>query len=326
MRKSRVESGLLGGVDLLDRLFIENAHARASFEIDTPAQGVTLGAQFGFVSVELKGDGHLEGDVTVALKDPDTTDPDGKITVNELIDGLSDVATLIGSPEIAGEGNLTFAVSVNPSLGLIQTGTAPRATIQVLNLGDLFGRWPDSLPLSGATRVDATHLTVTGDQRENVLRGSNLTVTGGGGTVDTKIDAISYGEETGLTTLTVFDTLPTGSFSSVTAATPAAPSVRVTTSGFDDLGDFDDIGFTNILEALRSLVDFLQKFEDFEFLNEPIPLVNVSINDMLSYADDFAAALEQVAANPAATVQFLERKLEDAFNIPNDQLALQAGT
>ncbi len=83
-RDYQFNSAPLGGVDLLDRLFIQNAHAEAGFVIDTPAEGVTVTARFGFVSVVLNGDGHLEGGISIGLKDPDQTDPDGRITLRRL--------------------------------------------------------------------------------------------------------------------------------------------------------------------------------------------------------------------------------------------------
>jgi hypothetical protein len=90
----------------------------------------------------------------------------------------------------------------------------------------------------------------------------------------------------------------------------------ITTQNFDQLLNFDDVGFDDIIAALRALVDFLQQFEEFEFLNEPIPVLNVSFNDLLTFAEDFEQALAEVERNPAATVQVLEAKLKEALGIP----------
>ncbi len=90
----------------------------------------------------------------------------------------------------------------------------------------------------------------------------------------------------------------------------------VTTDGFDDLLNFENLGFGDILAALRALVDFLTQFEEFGFLNEEIPLIDISVNDMLSFVEDFDEALDELQANPAGTIQVLEDKLKEAFGLP----------
>ncbi|MCX7893546.1 MAG: PA14 domain-containing protein, partial [Burkholderiales bacterium] len=136
---------------------------------------------------------------------------------------------------------------------------------------------------------------------------------GGGGSFDLGISlapafpAISTGPSPHLT-LTITD------LGDLLEGVPGA--FAVTTTGFDQLANFQNFGFADVLAALRALVDFLQQFQEFGFLNESIPLINVKIGDILSFADDFAAALDQVAANPAATIQVLEDKLKQAFGIP----------
>ena len=99
----------------------------------------------------------------------------------------------------------------------------------------------------------------------------------------------------------------------------------ITTEGFEDLLNFDNIGFGDIIKALRALVDFLQQFQEFDFLNQPIPVINVSFNDLLTFAEDFESALDEVESNPAATVQVLESKLKEALGIPqgSDLLGLE---
>ncbi len=73
----------------------------------------------------------------------------------------------------------------------------------------------------------------------------------------------------------------------------------ITTQGFDDLLNFQNIGFAQIIAALRALSDFLGGFEEFGFLNDDIPLINVSINDMLSFADQFATAVDEASRMPS---------------------------
>ena len=101
----------------------------------------------------------------------------------------------------------------------------------------------------------------------------------------------------------------------ITDSAHASNYYTITTEGFDQLANFSNIGFGDILTALRALADFLGQFEQFGFLHDKIPLINVSVDDLLSFADEFSSALDQVQSNPAATVQVLETKLREAFGL-----------
>ena len=90
---------------------------------------------------------------------------------------------------------------------------------------------------------------------------------------------------------------------------------------YTDLGDllnFDniDFSFSAIIDALMAVSQFLSQFEEFDFLNEPLPLINKSVNDLLSYADQFEALLTELEQNPAGSIQQLEAKLKEAFGLP----------
>ena len=243
--QDRIESGLLGGVDPMERLFLQNARAAASLAFSTPS-AVAAEARFGFVGIQAEGEADLTGTVSIGLKLPTASDfdPTAKITLKSLIDNIGNLGDFLDGPEIGGGGTLSFAVDINPAFPGINTAADPRLTITVNDLGDLIA-----------------------------------------GT---------------------------------------AGAYTVTTTGFDDLVNFDNIGFGDIIGALRALVDFLTQFEDLDFLKEDIPLINLSLNDLLAFADDFAAALDEVEANPAATIQVLESKLKEAFGLPqtSDLLSL----
>ncbi|HXV74786.1 MAG TPA: hypothetical protein VD788_00590, partial [Candidatus Polarisedimenticolaceae bacterium] len=271
-RDFRIEGGQLGGVDPLDRLFIQNAQAQATAAIVTPQRnangeiedtdgdgsttdGLDAEARFGFVGIHghggisnLAGDGPLTVSVDVGLKPigAPAFDPQAKITLKDLIENVSDIGSFLDGPNLDGSGKLELAVSVTPSFSEIETGAEPTLTIELTSLAEI---------LNGDDDGDAGY--------------------------------------------------------------------TITTEGFEDLLNFDDIGFSDILAALRALVDFLEQFEEFGFLNEDIPLINVSINDMLSFAEDFEAALDEVESNPAGTVQVLETKLKEAFGIPQSSNLLE---
>lgn len=97
-----------------------------------------------------------------------------------------------------------------------------------------------------------------------------------------------------------------------------APDIEFVYPNLDNLLDFGntEFNFENVIAGLRALADFLGQFEAFDFLSKPLPLVGVSVNDLIDVADRFGTAITDAQANPAGTVQFLERKLEEAFGLP----------
>ncbi|RKZ88438.1 MAG: hypothetical protein DRR16_04890, partial [Candidatus Parabeggiatoa sp. nov. 3] len=97
----------------------------------------------------------------------------------------------------------------------------------------------------------------------------------------------------------------------------AAPKIIVDTSGLEGfkLNSFGNFGFDGILDGLQAAADFLSNFESFDFLDEPIPLINHSVNDLIGFADDFNTALQEARNDPAGSIQKLEGKLENALGL-----------
>jgi len=98
----------------------------------------------------------------------------------------------------------------------------------------------------------------------------------------------------------------------------AGPKITVDTSGLEDfkLNNFANFGFDGILDGLQKVSSFLGQFESFGFLNEPIPLINHSVNDLLGFADEFNDAIQEARNDPAGSLQTLESKLENALGLP----------
>ena len=245
--EDRIEGGLLGGIDPLDRLFIRNAQAAATLGISTPG-GLNATARFGFVEItgtgSITGDngvGTMTGGISVGLKPVDAMafDPTAKITLKDLLDNISNIGDFFDGPTITGEGELELAVSIMPALGFINTDANPTLKIDITSLAEV---------LDGSDDGDQGYI--------------------------------------------------------------------ITTNGFDELLNFENVGFSDIVAALRALLSFLEQFEEFGFLNEDIPVLDFSINDVLAFAEDFAMALDEVEENPAGTVQVLEEKLKEAMGIP----------
>jgi hypothetical protein len=241
-RDGKIQSSALGGVSLTDRLFLANAEIGASLSI---TGDVEAAARFGFVAVVLSGDANLDLSISLGLEDPGTVPgTDGRITLREFLDALSDISTLIPAPDLSGTGDLTLGIALDPAIPGINLGTDPQIVITVNDIGNPF----------------------TGE----------------------------------------------------------APDIDFTFPDLGDLISFDniDFNFQTIIQALILLSDFLGQFEAFGFLDEPIPLINKSVNDLLSFAEEFGSALDEAQANPAGTLQFLEGKLKQAFGLPADSTAI----
>ena len=127
---------------------------------------------------------------------------------------------------------------------------------------------------------------------------------------------VSYDDQDKVTTVTLINKALSSEVLSLTVNTPRGPDVMFKLPDLGDLVKFDSLDISQIIDGLIALSDFLGDYEAFGFLSEPIPVINISVNDVLSFADRFDAAVQQAKANPAGTLQVLEDKLKEALGIP----------
>ena len=62
-------------------------------------------------------------------------------------------------------------------------------------------------------------------------------------------------------------------------------------------------------------MDYLQTLESFSFLNDKLPVLDLSISDLVKQADSFADKVLKFADNPVGAIQEVEELLEDALGI-----------
>ncbi|WP_428938046.1 hypothetical protein [Fontivita pretiosa] len=84
----------------------------------------------------------------------------------------------------------------------------------------------------------------------------------------------------------------------------------------EDALNFEGLTFDTILAALQQVVDYLGKLRGFGFLNNDLPLLNVSVGEALDYAQRFNEKLQQLRDNPAGSVQTLAAAIEAQFGLP----------
>ena len=231
-RDFRIEGGQLGGVDPLDRLFIQNAQAKASLAISTPG-GLDADARFGFVGIH--GSGGITG-----------LDGTGALTgSSQSASSRPTPRSSIPKPRSRSTTCSTTSATSASSSSARPSPAAARSSSRV-TITPVLQRHRDRLR---ADADDRAHEPRRGNRRRRRRR---------------------------------------------RRATPSPPRASRTCSTSTTSGSSD------ILGALRALVDFLEQFEEFGFLNEDIPLINVSLNDLLAFAEEFGAALDEVENNPAA--------------------------
>src|SRR6185436_19426587 len=86
------------------------------------------------------------------------------------------------------------------------------------------------------------------------------------------------------------------------------------------LQDFTRLSFTQIIHALDSIADTLSQLSAFSFLDEPLPFVNLSVNDMIDYATKFADLIDGASNSGSqstlqATITELEHQIEVLFDL-----------
>jgi Ca2+-binding RTX toxin-like protein len=102
--------------------------------------------------------------------------------------------------------------------------------------------------------------------------------------------------------------------------------IFLTYPDLSSLANFAELNFATIVRALKAIADNLSKLSAFGFLDEPLPLVNVSINDMLNYAQRFADLVDRLGRGNASslqqTVSELKRQIDELFNLDPDILTI----
>jgi len=98
-------------------------------------------------------------------------------------------------------------------------------------------------------------------------------------------------------------------------------TLRIRSENIDLIAGLAATGDRWILIALEELHGFLESLESTA-LNTPLPLVNRSVLDLLGFVEDIAAKILEFKERPERTLQFLERKLEAAFGLPDNAVTL----
>jgi len=313
---------------------------RAGDAADQADPGASASAMLGFVEVGLAGQGDLEATVGVSLKED--------LSLRRLKEGLKSPTSLFETPRIGGTGNLTFAVEAD--LGDLGVSLeSPEVSIDLVRLGNpfevaLLGDAVESFEVAGARfRIDVLRAPDDGGNLSRTVEipGDAATPTdidGVAALVQSALDGEpdlagqlevrTFQSEAGPRLLVVAEddsgiaefAIEGESFNAgaerlgLDGTGNRLPTIEVE-SDIGDLLDFQDLDFSAVLDGLILAADFLSEFEAFGFLDEKIPIIDVSVTDVLGFADQLDTAVQEVRDNPASSLQKLESSLNESLGI-----------
>ena len=101
-------------------------------------------------------------------------------------------------------------------------------------------------------------------------------------------------------------------------AGPVSATVSVDASTLENLEKFDDIRYSDVLDALDMVDEFLGAYESAGFLGEKLFVINKSISSLLSTSDIFNRAITLARGSDTQALQGLEQAFKDAFGLGDD--------
>lgn len=84
-------------------------------------------------------------------------------------------------------------------------------------------------------------------------------------------------------------------------------------SGLGVLLNFGNLDFDTILQVLQHVYDYLVSVSSSSALAKELPLINMSVGEVLDFVREFGRIIDELENNPAATLQLLDQKLEEAL-------------
>lgn len=87
-------------------------------------------------------------------------------------------------------------------------------------------------------------------------------------------------------------------------------------SNLPALPNFSKLDFNTVFLGLKQAVNILANYNQFDFLNYHLPILNMSVVELFDYADKLRIALDELQENPAAALQLVETTIEETLGLP----------
>ncbi|MCT7991818.1 proprotein convertase P-domain-containing protein [Laspinema olomoucense] len=95
------------------------------------------------------------------------------------------------------------------------------------------------------------------------------------------------------------------------------PTISPDFSNLSALLDFEQLDFAKVVDVLKDVATFLSdRFESLPAMQNDLPLVGVSVADLLTFTEKFAEVVSEFEENPAGIVQDLNNRLVEALGLP----------
>jgi Ca2+-binding RTX toxin-like protein len=344
-------------VEKRGRLFIRDASVSAGLDLVVDSSGSpALSAHFGFVGIEvgtingtltgytantavhagislsiggikstfdLSGPNFdLDGDVEITIEFDNypsvtaTVDEDDYDNITNMAAELQTKINQALSGISVGPGNVTVGISGSRLTISSEHGERLRISVDPSNpadtqLGFAEGQQTGSFYLNDLadvlTDIDLLKLVIDLD----ITGEGNLTLSG----VDVSLGSVVSGllQQLGADPKIV---ITLADFTNLSSLSVSGLDLGAIADGFDDLN------FSSVFDALESIVTLLQNFAMFDFYDEPLPLIGVTMNETLSFIQKFLDFMQDLEDNPASIVQDLDQLLKEALGLPTDSDAV----
>ena len=89
---------------------------------------------------------------------------------------------------------------------------------------------------------------------------------------------------------------------------------------FDQLSNLGSLNIGQVAGLIASAVNGLSQYSDLGFLNDTLPIINLSLADLVNYGATLANDFQQVQSNPSATLQLFANQIATIVGLPAGDL------
>ncbi|GAK87468.1 flagellar hook-length control protein FliK [Vibrio ponticus] len=96
----------------------------------------------------------------------------------------------------------------------------------------------------------------------------------------------------------------------------SSPVVNYDIQGLDSIGSLSSMSYADMVEGLQTILATLDRLLGAGFYDSALPLIDVSLKDILDVTGDLAAKLDQAEEDPNMALDLVESEIEKLLGIP----------